>query len=95
MKFIGKNDLVVNNFYMNYISGGRQLYAFYLTDEVFTDHAYEDDIHYKIKPLYNCDEVVAISPIHDDSDEADASLQGENIYQLTEEEGLLIGDMFS
>jgi len=81
---------------MNYISGAKSIYAFYLTDELFEDHNCGDEAHYKIKPLYNCKEVVAVSPSYrPDPQEKDGSLVGDNMYALTEEEGLLIGDLFN
>ena len=88
-------DLKLNTFYMNYIKGSSNVYAFYLTDELFENHNCGDVDHYAIKPVYNCAEVVAVSPTyHPDPNEEDKTLMGDYVYELTEEEGLLIGDLF-
>ena len=96
MRFVKPTeDLKVNTFYMNYIGGDKGIYAYYLTDEEFNDHNCGDEVHYKVKPLYNCKEIVALSPTyHPDPNEQDITLTGDYMYELTEQEGLLIGDLF-
>ena len=97
MKFVkGSEDLKVNTFYMNYMAGDSSIYAFYLTDEEFKDHNCGDEVHYKVKPLYNCKEIVAVSLTYEeDPNEEDETLVGDFMYELTEQEGLLIGDLFN
>jgi len=96
MKFVKPNQSVKKNtFYMNYISGGRAIYAYYVTDEEFDEYEH-DKKHFRAKPLYNCVEMVAVEETYTvDPNEQDESLKGDYLYELTEEEGLLIGDLFS
>jgi hypothetical protein len=90
MKFIeASQGMEVNKFYMNYIQEESSIIAYYVTDELFTGHE-TDEPHYVIKPLYNCKELVAMELQY-----APEDVNADFLFELTEDEGLLIGDMFT
>ena len=89
MKFIkATQGIEVNKFYMNYIKSESSVIAYYVTDELFDGHE-TDEPHYTIKPLYNCKELVAMELQYIPED-----VNADFLFELSESEGLLIGDMF-